>query len=77
MLIVLCIIIGMHISFLLVSLLCGVCPYCPLSAVFASLFFLSNPRTALIVGGGDGVGKLHDIATKVRERDRETETKRA
>lgn len=22
-------------------------------------------RTALIVGGGDGVGKLHDIATKV------------
>ncbi|CAN0349182.1 unnamed protein product [Pylaiella littoralis] len=25
-------------------------------------------RTALIVGGGDGVGKLHDIATKVADR---------
>eukprot|EP00752_Nemacystus_decipiens_P009602 g8579.t1 len=29
-----------------------------------------NPgvRTALVVGGGDGVGKLHDIATKVADR---------
>lgn len=27
--------------------------------------WLVESRTALIVGGGDGVGKLHDIATKV------------
>ena len=39
---------------------------CSLSVVSTLYRFSLDPRTALIVGGGDGVGKLHDIATKVR-----------
>ncbi|CAN0080950.1 unnamed protein product [Scytosiphon promiscuus] len=37
-------------------------------AVQEKLGLQAGVRTALIVGGGDGVGKLHDIATKVADR---------
>ncbi|CAM9374158.1 unnamed protein product [Ectocarpus sp. 12 AP-2014] len=37
-------------------------------AVQQRLGLQAGVRTALIVGGGDGVGKLHDIATKVADR---------
>lgn len=50
---------------------CCVCWACPRMPALGGADRLCCPfdsRTALIVGGGDGVGKLHDIATKVSAR---------